>query len=103
MAGMKMDDTQDETASEQRADVETLGQPAEACAHCMSHSQPPALSALLREAGRSVRDEVVTLASPASKSVNIADVFTNMPAANEHSPPAANGSTRHVLISVFRI
>jgi hypothetical protein len=98
-----MGDTQAEHGAEQSMDARALGQPAEACEHCMGRSQLPVSPAMLREADQSRRGEDVTAPLASSESVSTTVLYTPTVVAREHAPPSGVASARHILISVFRI
>ncbi|MDT7687415.1 MAG: hypothetical protein QOE46_174 [Acidobacteriota bacterium] len=103
MDEMQMDDTQTMHGAEQSADIRALGQTAGACEHCMGRSQLPTPPATLREADQSKRGEDVSAPLAISEPLSITISFVPLVLAREHAPPTAVSSSRHILISVFRI
>jgi hypothetical protein len=103
MTGMRAGDAHSERVSERESAVESVGQPTEPCAHCMGHSQLPASPASLREAGQTNRGSKLSLTLPSARLSALVAAFTRTTTAGEHSPPGAEGSSRHVLVNVFRI
>lgn len=106
MTGMRTGDAHGERVAEQESDaksVESVGRVTEPCAHCMGHSQLPASPASLREVGQTNRGSKLPLTLPPARLDALVAAFTRTTPAVEHSPPGAEGSSRHVLINVFRI
>ena len=103
MAGMQMDEMQAEPVTEQKTEAEAFSQPVEQCEHCMSHSQLMSLPATLREADQTKRGEDVVSPLALSEPASVSTPFVTVVPERDHSPPGAELSARHVLISVFRI
>jgi hypothetical protein len=82
--------------------VISFGQPLEACAHCLGHSQSqtvPVNSITSDQSGRGNE----TLAPPVPvEATPLASAFATSITSRQHAPPGAM-TARHVLISVFRI
>lgn len=103
MTGMRADDAHGERVAERESAVESAGRPTEQCAHCMGHSQLPASPASLREADQTNRGSKLSLTLLPARLCALVAAFTRTTASREHSPPGAEGSSRHVLVNVFRI
>jgi len=120
MAGMTMDDM--EMEPEAGSDVQTdaiptnkspqnlseslsnevaFDLPIEACAHCLSHSQP-ASGAVASVAVDPSKRLVETNALPANLTVALPSDFSVPIAPSEHGPPG-NSFPRYILINTFRI
>jgi len=85
------------------ASANTLSQPVEPCAHCMSHSGPVNIPAsIVNMSEQSKRDAGAGPLPTARMLAQLATPSAEAGPAREHSPPGA-ASPRHVLISVFRI
>jgi hypothetical protein len=103
MGEMQMGDTRAEHGAEQSTEASALGQPVDSCEHCMGRSSLPTPPATLREADQSKRGEDVSAPLALSGPPSITISFVPFVLAREHAPPTAASSSRHVLISVFRI
>lgn len=103
MGDMQMDDTRASHDAEHNTDARAVDQLSDSCEYCMGRSQRPQPPATLREADRSKRGEDVTAPPAISEPLSITTSFVPVVLAREHAPPTAVSSSRHVLISVFRI
>lgn len=116
MSGMEMGDPQIEARADSAADTSSqnsavtsessineiaVGQPIEACNHCLSHSQTTSgnVSAVALDPSKGL---VETDSLPAGNAIGWARAFTEVIAPSEHGPPTPS-SPRHVIINVFRI
>lgn len=81
--------------------IASLDQPAEQCGHCMSH---PRLPAVPTAGAASQSNSVEGLAAPpvAAFADAATPIFTTAIISRQHAPPRVS-SSRHVLLSVFRI
>lgn len=80
----------------------TLGQPVEACAHCIGHSGIPATPVAAHEANQAKRIPDVDAPLALMPLALSAPSFILAISSRQGSPPGVTGS-RHVLISIFRI
>lgn len=103
MGEMRMSDMRAGHEAEQSADTSTLDKPVETCEHCMGRSQLPTPPATLREVEQSKRGGDVSAPPALSAPLSITTSFAPIVLAREHAPPTDSTSSRHVLISVFRI
>ncbi|MFN2455358.1 MAG: hypothetical protein ABR577_14175 [Pyrinomonadaceae bacterium] len=86
-----------------RDNAETLGQPAEECAHCLGHTGLPLAPAAAFSASVQTKRNTNALAPQAANSlVTLVAPFTATVTAKQNAPPVAS-SPRYVLLSVFRI
>jgi hypothetical protein len=103
MAGMRMGDKRAESVGEEKDEAGAFDRPVDACEHCVSHSQPAATPAGLREAVQTKRGAGESAPRALAESAPSVSSVRPRFSAGEHSPPAASPSARHVLLSVFRI
>src|SRR5947209_4366575 len=86
------------------AEADSISQPTELCAHCMSHPNLPAKAvAAVASVEQSKRDlsariSALVSKSPASSIASFAPLLSSRP----HAPPVTS-ARRHVLISTFLI
>lgn len=116
MSGMEMGDPQTEARADSAADTSShnsdvapessldeiaVGQPIQACNHCLSHSQTTSgnISVVALDPSKGL---VEPDSLPASSAIDWARAFTEVIAPSEHGPPPPS-SPRHVIINVFRI
>ncbi len=109
MDEMQMSDMQMPSAMEQETEANVVrqvdvvaGQPGVGCGHCLSHSQLPTKLPTLREAEQVRCGEDLAAPLALVNSVSPSTLFVTPVHSKQHAPPGATTS-RHVLISVFRI
>jgi len=103
MDGMEsMEMQSEEAAPDNNESASSIGQPVEACAHCIGHSQSQTVPVASISTDQSRRGNE-TLAPPVEvPAAPLASAFAPLVTSRQHAPPGAVTS-RHVLISVFRI
>lgn len=118
MAGMEMGEMQMDTEAEYERDFTAqdlqvelpsapsteevaLDLPIEACAHCLSHSQPTSRTISVPAIDPS-RRLVENNSLPANIAIGLTASFADLIAPSEHGPPRPS-SPRHLVINVFRI